>query len=195
MTSVPDYYKVLGVQPTASQQEIRDAYKKSALKTHPDRVSSTDPTRAARTRKFQEVNDAYYTLSDKQRRKDYDEARRYHTPPPKEAPPNQQWQDEQFGGIFEEMLREEGMAAPGEDEAGTGRFYGVLGGISGAALGFIVGNVPGALAGAVAGNRLGAVRDAKGKSVYDVFQQLPQGDKAKILADLATKILSHTLSA
>ena len=76
------------------------------------------------------------------------------------------------------------MAAPGEEEAGTGRFYGVLGGISGAALGFIVGNVPGALAGAVAGNRLGAVRDAKGKSVYDVFQQLPQGDKAKVSCNL-----------
>lgn len=48
--------------------------------------------------------------------------------------------------------------------------WGMVGAVSGGALGFIVGNVPGLLAGAVAGNRLGAVRDAKGKSVYEVFQ-------------------------
>lgn len=51
----------------------------------------------------------------------------------------------------------------------TPSFWSVLGGVSGGALGFIVGNVPGLVAGAVAGNRLGAVRDAKGKSVYAVF--------------------------
>ncbi|KAL8702121.1 MAG: hypothetical protein Q9224_000170, partial [Gallowayella concinna] len=45
-----------------------------------------------------------------------------------------------------------------------------------------------ALAGAVAGNRLGAVRDARGKSVYSVFQELPQGDKAKLLSELAAKV-------
>lgn len=62
--------------------------------------------------------------------------------------------------------------------------YGIMGGISGAALGFIIGNVPGLLAGAVAGNRLGAIRDTKGKSVYEVFQQLPQGEKAKVSCNL-----------
>ena len=56
------------------------------------------------------------------------------------------------------------------DRQPTGKFWGVVGGVSGAAMGFIVANVPGALAGAVAGNRLGAIRDAKGKSVYAVFQ-------------------------
>ena len=44
----------------------------------------------------------------------------------------------------------------------------------GGAIGFIVANAPGAIAGAVAGNRLGAVRDSKGKSVYSVFQELDQ---------------------
>jgi hypothetical protein len=61
------------------------------------------------------------------------------------------------------------MAEPGTNRP-TGKFWGMLGGASGAAIGFIVANVPGLLAGAVAGNRLGAVRDAKGKSVYAVFQ-------------------------
>ena len=73
------------------------------------------------------------------------------------------------------MLREEGMAADAASTAAGGaarpatKFWSMLGGLSGGALGFIIGNVPGLLAGAVAGNRLGAVRDARGKSVYDVF--------------------------
>ena len=62
------------------------------------------------------------------------------------------------------MLREEGMAEQGGTP--TGKFWGVIGGLSGGAMGFIVANFPGMIAGAVAGNRLGAVRDAKGKSVY-----------------------------
>ncbi|KAK8125773.1 uncharacterized protein PG998_001532 [Apiospora kogelbergensis] len=61
-----------GAPPTT----IRDAYKKAALKTHPDRVPAESPERAARTRKFQLVNDAYYTLSDPTRRREYDAQRR-----------------------------------------------------------------------------------------------------------------------
>ena len=52
----------------------------------------------------------------------------------------------------------------------TGKFWSMVGGLSGGAMGSIVANFPGMLAGAVAGNRLGAVRDARGKSVYSVFQ-------------------------
>jgi diphthamide biosynthesis protein 4 len=70
--------------------------------------------------------------------------------------------------VFEEMLREEGMAEGGGSP--TGKFWSLVGGLSGGAMGFIVANFPGMLAGAVAGNRLGAIRDAKGKSVYAVFQ-------------------------
>lgn len=95
------------------------------------------------------------------------------------------------------MLRDEGMAAEEEAAAGavrSGVFWSILGGLSGAGLGFIVANVPGMLAGAVAGNRLGAVRDRKGKSVYVVFQELPQQDKAKILSQLAARVLQNVVS-
>lgn len=81
----------------------------------------------------------------------------------------EKFSDNQFGSAFEEMLREEGMAE-GQDARPTGKFWGLVGGLSGAAMGFIVANFPGAIAGGVAGNRLGAVRDAHGKSVYAVFQ-------------------------
>ena len=102
----------------------------------------------------------------------------------------------QFGSVFEEMMREEGMAE--DDESGQGprptsRFWAVVGGVSGGALGFIVGNFPGALAGAVAGNRLGAVRDAKGKSVYEVFLDLPQPDRTRLLSELAAKMFQSTM--
>lgn len=61
------------------------------------------------------------------------------------------------------MLREEGMAE-GQDARPTSKFWSIVGGVSGGAMGFILANVPGALAGAVAGNRLGAVRDARGRA-------------------------------
>ena len=67
------------------------------------------------------------------------------------------------------MLREEGIPEVGTNSP-IGKFWSMVGMVSGAGLGFIIGNVPGLIGGAVAGNRLGAVRDAKGKSVYSVFQ-------------------------
>lgn len=78
-------------------------------------------------------------------------------------------------------MRDEGLAEDSENRVTpNSKFWGILGGISGGVMGFIVANVPGLLAGAVAGNRLGAIRDTKGKSVYEVFKDLPQGDRAKV---------------
>jgi len=232
-----DYYAVLEVPSTATPQQIRDAYKKAALKTHPDRVPSDSPERVERTRKFQIVNDAYYTLSDPTRRRDYDNARTYHgfgsgastsstafdDDPDEEIPsagPSQtssgawggfpwssfgfgsktndpkekeKYENEQFGDVFEEMLREEGLAEDGGKP--TSKFWSMIGGLSGGAMGFIIANFPGLLAGAVAGNRLGAIRDARGKSVYSVFQELPQADKARLLSQLASKVFSHAVGS
>ncbi len=85
--------------------------------------------------------------------------------------------------------------AEGEHATPTGKFWSMVGGLSGGAMGFIIANFPGAIAGAVAGNRLGAVRDNRGKSVYSVFQELPAGDKAKLLGQMAAKVFSHAVSA
>ncbi|KAI4171272.1 MAG: hypothetical protein LQ343_004349 [Gyalolechia ehrenbergii] len=219
--------KVLDIPPHATQQQVRDAYKKQALKSHPDRVPSDSPERPARTKKFQQINDAYYTLSDPSRRRDYDSARSYHgfpgtsagdSDPEEEEIPRtnapggggfpwssfgfgakntneeEKFSNEQFGSIFEEMLRDEGLAE-GQEAKPTGKFWSLVGGLSGGAMGFIVANFPGALAGAVAGNRLGAVRDARGKSVYSVFLELPQGDKAKLLSELAAKVFAHAIGS
>lgn len=92
-------------------------------------------------------------------------------------------------------MRDEGFAESNgaQDAAPTKSFWGIVGGLSGGALGFIVGNVPGLLAGAVAGNRLGAVRDSKGKSVYEVFQELPQGDRAKVRRIVLPAVVFFTI--
>jgi curved DNA-binding protein len=59
-----DYYQTLGVADNASQDEIKQAYKKLAMKNHPDRGGDTN--------KFQEISQAYDTLSDSQKRAQYD---------------------------------------------------------------------------------------------------------------------------
>ena len=83
--------------------------------------------------------------------------------------------------------------AEGQAATPTSKFWSIVGGLSGGAMGFIVANFPGAIAGAVAGNRLGAIRDARGKSVYAVFQELPQSEKARLLSDLAAKVFAQAV--
>ncbi len=64
-----DYYKVLGVERTATQQDIRKAYRKMAKRYHPD-INKDDPTAKER---FQEINEANEVLGDPEKRKKYDE--------------------------------------------------------------------------------------------------------------------------
>jgi curved DNA-binding protein len=62
-----DYYQILGVAENASQDDIKTAYKKLAMKNHPDRGGDTQ--------KFQEISQAYDTLGDDQKRQQYDAQR------------------------------------------------------------------------------------------------------------------------
>jgi molecular chaperone DnaJ len=64
-----DYYEVLGIAKGASQDEIKKAYRKLAMKYHPDR--NPDDTKAKE--KFQECQEAYNILSDEQKRSTYDQ--------------------------------------------------------------------------------------------------------------------------
>ena len=64
-----DYYQILGVARTASAEEIRSAYRKLALKYHPDR----NPGNKQAEDKFKEMNEAYQVLSDPQKRARYDQ--------------------------------------------------------------------------------------------------------------------------
>jgi len=64
-----DYYKILGVNKNATQDEIRTAYRKLARKHHPD----LNPNDKEANKKFQQVNEANEVLSDPEKRKKYDQ--------------------------------------------------------------------------------------------------------------------------
>jgi molecular chaperone DnaJ len=69
-TAKRDYYEVLGVTRTASEEDIKRAYRKLAMKYHPDRA---DGDKAAAEIRFKECSEAYEVLSDAQKRKRYDQ--------------------------------------------------------------------------------------------------------------------------
>jgi len=68
-----DYYKILGLGKDANEDEIKKAYRKEALKHHPDRHSeANEEEKKLEEVKFKEVGEAYSVLSDKQKKQRYD---------------------------------------------------------------------------------------------------------------------------
>jgi molecular chaperone DnaJ len=72
-TGTKDYYKVLGVAENSSADEIKKAYRKLAKQHHPD----ANPNNAAAAERFKEISEAYSVLSDEDKRKQYDQMRKF----------------------------------------------------------------------------------------------------------------------
>ena len=69
MATKRDYYEILGLTKEASADEIKKAYRKTALKYHPDR----NPGDKSAEEKFKEAAEAYSVLSDPEKRQRYDQ--------------------------------------------------------------------------------------------------------------------------
>ena len=113
-----DYYKILGVDRKASEEDIRKAYRKLAMQYHPDR----NPNDKQAEERFKEINEAYQVLSDSKKRMHYDRlGTDYSTWQRRGAPGDFDWgqyggfpsgmrvdvddMDEMFGGGFSEFFR------------------------------------------------------------------------------------------
>lgn len=70
MATKRDYYEILGVTKSATDADIKSAYRKKALQWHPDK---NPDNKAEAEKKFKEINEAYQVLSDKQKRASYDQ--------------------------------------------------------------------------------------------------------------------------
>ncbi|KAK9161674.1 hypothetical protein Syun_008015 [Stephania yunnanensis] len=88
------YYSVLGIRRDASFYDIRNAYRKLALKWHPDRWTKNPTVAVEAKRRFQQVQEAYSVLSDKEKKSMYDAG--FYDPFEEE--------DEGFCGFMQEML-------------------------------------------------------------------------------------------
>src|SRR6185503_8807352 len=120
-----DYYSVLGISKTATEKEIKQAFRKLARKSHPD-VNPGDKAAEAR---FKEINEAHEVLSDPAKRKKYDELganwRAYENVPPGGAgspfggsPFSGQWSSGGAGG-FRPMTEDEVSAMFGGGAGGA----------------------------------------------------------------------------
>ncbi len=112
-----DYYEVLGVARTASAEEIKKAYRKLAMKWHPDK--NQGDKRAAAETKFKEINEAYEVLSDPEKRKKYDRFGKdwQHGQDFQPPPGTRQMSAEEFARAF-------GGFGGGGGSAGTGGGFG-----------------------------------------------------------------------
>lgn len=97
-----DYYALLGVNPDASAEEIKKAYRKQALKYHPDR--NPEHTQEAEAR-FKELTHAYAVLLNPEKRREYDRRRRFSRSSGQEHRSGAEQSRHGFGS-FEDVLRD-----------------------------------------------------------------------------------------
>ncbi|MFP4687626.1 MAG: DnaJ domain-containing protein [bacterium] len=111
-----DYYKILGVSEDASNDDIKRAYRKLAQKWHPDRCDKPEAEE-----KFKEIGEAYAVLKDSEKRKQYDQFRKYGR-----APGAHGFQFDTEGFDFFDLFQQVMGGRPGGHSAGGQTVFGDL---------------------------------------------------------------------
>ncbi|MBG9386556.1 molecular chaperone DnaJ [Caenimonas aquaedulcis] len=122
MATKRDYYEVLGVPKNASEEEIKKAYRKMAMKFHPDRNQGEDKNAEA---KFKEAKEAYEMLSSAEKRAAYDQYGHAGVDPNMRGGPGAEGFGgfaEAFGDIFGDIFGQ-GRAGPGGARGGGRQVY------------------------------------------------------------------------
>lgn len=118
-----DYYKILGVEPEASDKDIKTAYRKLARKYHPDVSAHKDAGN-----KFKEISEAYEVLKNKETRAEFDDIRQYGAqgqsfrPPPgwqsSDSASHYSTSSDDFSDFFSSLFRNANQRSPFEEAAG-----------------------------------------------------------------------------
>ena len=117
-----NYYEILNVKKTDSEDVIKKAYKKLAIKYHPDKAD--DEKKKESEDKFKEINEAYSTLSNKEKRARYDMGGSNQQ---NQSSGNSQGFRGGFSDIFEELLRgRSGGFSQGEQEEDLDLHYRII---------------------------------------------------------------------
>lgn len=127
-----DFYKVLGVDKTASDAELKKTYRKLARQFHPD----SNPGDAAAENRFKEISEAYSVLSDKEQRQEYDQVRAMGSGARFTAGGGGQGGgfEDVFGGMFGQQGGGQRVRF-GQGGGGAGGFEDILGGMFGGGAG------------------------------------------------------------
>jgi len=125
-TPYKDYYKILGVDPKATESEIKTAFRKAARKYHPDLHIKSDKAEAEE--KFKEINEAYAVLGDKEKRSQYDligtdkqNGQQWQPSPDQGGYGSRSWSQtdpDGFSDFFESLF---GRQMPGRNSGGPGK--------------------------------------------------------------------------